>query len=271
VYVQIRDKDNVGRVGYVDVDARNPLNVLSFSTHPVLDIGRKGCFDDNGVFQTSVVRINQNRLFMYYVGFELCHHIRYRLFTGVAISEDNGNTFSKYSESPALDRVDGEMFFRCGPHVLKTEDDFFRMWYVSGNEWLDLDDKSMPVYNLKSLTSKDGVIWQGKGTLVMDLDHENEHGFGRPYVVPHAQGFRMFFSIRKKSPMVYKLGYCESNNGIDWIRRDDHLGIDLSETGWDSESMAFPAFIETHDKKWLFYNGNDFGRDGFGLAELVED
>ena len=56
VFLGICDKDNVGRIGYVDVDPRNPSKILDISSKPILDIGRKGCFDDNGVVPISILR-----------------------------------------------------------------------------------------------------------------------------------------------------------------------------------------------------------------------
>ena len=114
VYVQCRDEHNVGRVGYVDLDPQDPRKVIRYSEEPVLDVGAPGAFDDNGVFQTSVLRASDGRLLMYYVGFELCHHIRYRLLTGLAVSEDNGATFQRVQTTPVLERSPGEEHFRCG-------------------------------------------------------------------------------------------------------------------------------------------------------------
>jgi hypothetical protein len=33
--------------------------------------------------------------------------------------------------------------------------------------------------------------------------------------------------------------------------------------------QAYPAVMQIRDKTYLFYNGNDYGRDGFGIAELI--
>ncbi|MBC7488706.1 MAG: hypothetical protein H7240_00375, partial [Glaciimonas sp.] len=117
LYVQCRDAHGVGRIGYVDVDPENPLRVLQVSQQPVLDVGAPGAFDDNGVFQTSVVQTEDGSLFMYYVGFGLGHNIRYRLLTGLAVSTDGGNTFQKLKTTPILERSATEMHFRCGPFV----------------------------------------------------------------------------------------------------------------------------------------------------------
>lgn len=268
VYVQSRAANNVGRVGFVDLDPADPRTVLRVAERPVLDIGEPGCFDDNGVFQTSVVADGNGRYLMYYVGFELCHHVRYRLFTGVAVSEDNGLTFQRAARTPALDRSPNEAFFRCGPYVLR-DDDGYQMWYVSGNGWTDIDGKTMPIYDLKTIRSTDGIHWPGEGTQVLALD-SSEHGFGRPFVVPHAGGWKMFYSIRKRKPCAYRLGFATSDDGRTWTRRDDELGLDVSSSGWDSESVEYTALLETAGKTWILYNGNDFGGTGFGIAELLE-
>ena len=33
--------------------------------------------------------------------------------------------------------------------------------------------------------------------------------------------------------------------------------------------MAYPCVIKVGDRTFMFYNGNDYGRYGFGYAELV--
>jgi len=44
--------------------------------------------------------------------------------------------------------------------------------------------------------------------------------------------------------------------------------IDVSEEGWDSEMLAYPFFYKHNEKVYMFYNGNGFGKSGFGYAEL---
>jgi hypothetical protein len=53
---------------------------------------------------------------------------------------------------------------------------------------------------------------------------------------------------------------------VAWTRLDRDLGLDVSPSGWDSEMIAYASVLSTLRRKLLFYNGNDFGRTGFGLA-----
>jgi hypothetical protein len=270
IYLQCRDEGGVGRIGYVDVNPKDPMRVLRVSKEPVLDIGAPGAFDDNGVFQTSVLHAPDGRLFMYYVGFELCHHIRYRLLTGLAVSNDGGESFHRMKTTPILERSTTEMYFRGGPFVQRTTDGLYRMWYVAGSEWEVINDKPMPVYDVRYAESPDGIHWPEEGQVVLQVNRDKEHGFGRPYVVKQQNGYQMFYSIRKKTPCAYRMGYAESTNGIDWQRKDEDMGLDVSAEGWDSDSIEYAAIVELGKRTVCFYNGNDFGGTGFGIAELVK-
>lgn len=268
LFIQCRDEKNVGRIGYVDVDPENPLRVIRISEEPVLGCGAPGTFDDNGVFQTTVLRMPDGRLLMYYVGFELCHNIRYRLLTGLAVSYDDGDSFQRLTTTPVLERSPDELYFRCGSFVLPRSDGGVRMWYVAGSAWETIDGKSMPVYDIRYIESPDGMTWPRTGRIVLHVDLAREHGFGRPFVLADAEGYRMFYSIRGRFPRAYHLGYAQSPDGINWTRKDEEMNLRASENGWDSEAVEYSAIVESGGRTFCFYNGNDFGATGFGLAEL---
>jgi hypothetical protein len=266
VFIYCQSSDQIGRTGYVDVATENPIKVIGFSNEPVLDIGPAGAFDDNGVVPVSVAYMPDGTLFLYYVGFEICHKIRYRLFTGLGISHDGGTTFRKVGQSPILDRSDAELFFRCGTHVV-FENGRFRAWYVAGSAWHDLKGKAVPIYNIRTLGSSDGVVWGAIGKVVMDIDPTREHGFGRPYVVPAEDGgYEMFYSIRSLTTLGYRLGYATSYDGIKWTRRDEDLGFVPSGEEWDSKEQSYSAVVTLSGQRYMFYNGNNFGQSGFGIA-----
>lgn len=268
VYCTFCDEHMVGRPGFVDLNPDNPMQVLNVSKAPLFDIGRPGTFDENGILPCAVVPVG-HQYYMYYVGFELGTKIRYRLLTGLAVSDDGGHTFSKIRQTPVLERSDAELYFRCGPFAL-WQDDHMRLWYIAGSEWTEVNGKQMPVYVMKYQESADGRIWADEGRLSLALEDEDEHGFGRPWVVRRgARDYQLYFSVRKRSVAAYRLGYAESTNGIDWVRKDHEMGLDVSPGGFDSDAIMYAAVITIGNKTWCFYNGNDFGRDGFALAELI--
>ena len=267
IYISPRDEHGVGRVGFVDVDVDDPSRISNVSEKPVLDIGAPGTFDENGVMATSVVNVG-NKKYLYYVGFQLGLKIRYFLFTGLAVSYDGGISFKRHSQTPILDRSDSDLFFRCGPFVF-PEHDVWKMWYVGGSQWTVVGGKSLPVYRIKYLESRDGISWERNGPSCFDFKDASEYGFGRPYVVKEDGIYKMFFSIRTLTKR-YVLGYAESPDGKTWKRRDEDLGITTSNGGWDSEMICYSSVLRTRTRTYMFYNGNNFGETGFGYAILEE-
>jgi len=270
VFLTTLDEQGRGRPMFVDVAANNPTRVLNVSHGPLLDIGEPGTFDDNGLMAISFVQKKPGELFMYYAGFEICTQIRYRILSGLAISADGGESFNRYSKAPILERTSEELYFRGGPFAMLDEG-VFKLWYVAGSEWTNLNGKAMPVYDLRYLESTDGIHWADRGTLSMAITGEDEHGFGRPWVIKRGPNdYQLFYSIRRRSFGAYRLGYAESTDGIHWVRKDDEMGLDVSPDGFDTHAIMYSAVINVKGKTYCFYNGNNFGEGGFGVAELVE-
>jgi len=266
IYLNFCDNSGIGRVGYIDVLLKNPSVITNISSKPIIDIGKEGTFDENGVLATSIVKLPDGRRFLYYVGFELGVKIRYRLLTGLAISEDGGKSFFKFRRTPILERSDKELYFRCGPFVL-FDDNKFKLWYVAGSSWVVVDGKAKPSYLIKYSESDDGINWPSEGKVCIDIAGDDEYGCGRPYVVKNKNKFQMFYSIRSKDS-GYKLGYAESDDGILWSRRDKDVGINVSSSGWDSQMVCYSAVLDIGNSRYLFYNGNNFGESGVGYAIL---
>ncbi len=264
VYYSAWDEQGRGRPAFVDLDTRDPRRVLAPPTGPILDLGTQGTFDDNGQIVCSVIKGPDGRLLMYYAGFELYRNVRYKLFTGLAHSAD-GVSFTRVSNIPVLDRSDAELLLRAGPCVVH-EGGRFRMWYVAGSEWMEVQGKQMPVYDIRYLESKDGVVWPATGQVVMRASLPDEYGFGRPWIVKTGSGYEMYYCIRQISSNKHRLGWATSADGIDWQRRDNELGLTTSPGEFDSDTIMSSAVVTLHGKTYCLYNGNDFGKVGFALA-----
>jgi hypothetical protein len=268
LYLCFCDRDTVGRVGYVDVSLADPREVLEVSDDPVLDIGQHGAFDDNGVLPTCVLDVD-GRLYLYYVGYQLGTKVKYFQFQGLAVSTDGGQSFERLQRVPVLERSTNEMLNRTSAFVMR-EAGRFRMWYVGGSEWLEVNGKPLPLYNLRHLESCDGISWGPDGKVCLDFASDDEHAFGRPWVVHAAGGgYRMFYSVRTRSK-DYRLGYAQSEDGLAWERRDHEVGIDVSPSGWDSQMIAYSSIVTHRNTTYPFYNGNLRGKTGFGVAVLED-
>jgi predicted GH43/DUF377 family glycosyl hydrolase len=79
----------------------------------------------------------------------------------------------------------------------------------------------------------------------------------------------MFYSYRASEYSdKYRIGTATSADGINWKREDHTIGISVSDSGWDSESVEYPNVFRFNNQMYLLYNGNQYGKTGFGLAVL---
>jgi hypothetical protein len=148
--------------------------------------------------------------------------------------------------------------------------DRFRIWYACGNGWENINGIAYPQYNIRYLESNDGIEFKGEGHLCVDVEG-SEYRIGRPRVFRYHDRFIMHYT-RGTTQGDYLAGHAESVDGIHWIRKDDELSICLSrEEGWDSRHLCYPAVLSCGDRTYMFYNGNDMGKNGFGYAVLDED
>jgi len=89
--------------------------------------------------------------------------------------------------------------------------------------------------------------------------------------------YNMFFCYRHPDDFRtnrnkgYRLGYAWSSDLVNWNRDDSKSGIDGSESGWDSDMQCYPHLFLCDGRVYLLYNGNEFGKNGFGLAVLEDD
>lgn len=272
IYFGTRDSKNRTLTTFIEVEADNPRNILYVHDEPILPLGRLGCFDDSGVMPSDIISYNGKKFF-YYVGWNVGHSVRYRVANGLAISEDNGVAFKRISEGPIMDRSIVDPIAVSTQCVL-VEKGVWKMWYMSYVKWEIINGIAEPFYHIKYAESKDGINWDRKGIVCIDFKSDVEAGIARPFVLKEEGIYKMWYSYRSAvnyrsdKSASYRIGYAESKDGINWKRKDEEVGIDVSEDGWDSEMIAYPYVYEQNGRKYMFYNGNGFGASGFGYAIL---
>jgi hypothetical protein len=275
VYVGCRDVDGKSRIARLELDTSGMPETLptvcGVEPTPVLSLGEPGTFDDSGVMPSWLIQ-NGDELRLYYIGWNVIGTVPYRLSIGLAVSEDGGATFRRYSQGPIIDRNASEPFFATAPCVHR-ENDLWRMWYVSCTGWQQIQSRWEPAYHVKYAESRDGIAWNLTG--ITCIDFGERFAVARPCVFPNGSKYAMLFPYRSMidyrtaSNSAYRLGYAESHDGLQWQRMDEHVGIERSTIGWDSEMMEY-CWLQQHGQDtYLLYNGNGFGRSGFGMARLV--
>lgn len=259
-----RDDAGVSRIGYVDLDPDQPTKIIRISKQPALDVGRAGCFDDNGVILGDVVR-HEDKLFLFYVGFQLVAKVKFLAFTGVATSVNDGESFERLTDAPILDRHAGENFF-AAVHSAHYEAGKWRLWYGAGDAWTHINGVPYPSYGVHFVETKN--LFEIPYNRIECLrPGKEEYRIGRPRVVRTASGYRMIFTAGTVTGSYFP-GTASSPGGENWTRDAEQFPLRLSSGGWDSRHLSYPAPLVVGNKTLLFYNGNDMGRNGFGIAEL---
>lgn len=271
VYFGSRNKANKASIGYFDFDINNPTNIKNISQNPILGPGELGTFDDSGVLPSWVVN-HDNQKYMYYIGWNLGVTVPFRNFIGLARSSndsDNDENFTRYSRAPLADRDEADPFFFTNPCVMK-DGDIWKMWYLSTVRWEEDGESVKHFYHIKYDESKDGINWNRRPSVAIDFEYDDEYAISRPSVIKDNDGkFHMWYSYRG-GPRgdTYRIGYAQSDNGINWTRKDDTVGLDVSKTGWDADMVAYPTVFDSGEERYMLYNGNGYGQSGIGLAIL---
>jgi hypothetical protein len=264
VYFASRDERNRSHGWWLDLDLDGEATprIVAVAEEPILVPGPLGFFDHHGVYPASLVR-DGDRLLMYYIGWDPGQ--RRPLFTaavGLAASEDGGRTFQKVSPAPVLGRSRHDPCFATAPCVVR-EGERWRIYYVSGVRWEEIGDELHSYYDIKYAESSDGIEWRRDGRVAIGL-RGTERNLARPCVRRDGDGYEMWYS--RAAGTGYRLGYAVSRDGLTWDRCDEQLALDGATEAWESGAQAYPWVVRIRGRRYLLYNGNGFGKDGFGIA-----
>lgn len=266
IYYYSMDRNMDGRISYFDVSAQDPSNILFDKKEFILDIGEKGTFDDCGVCPSTILSIGEKK-YLYYLGVQRAEKVPYLYFAGVCQILNNDKLI-RLNQIPVLDRTKIEPFTRSATTIIKDKNSYL-MIYVSAFSWFNWNGKLCPKYILRSIRSKDGLTWNGESEKVIEFENKSEFGFGRPWILKENNIYKLYYSIRSIDE-PYKMGYAESTDFKNWVRKDHLINIQRSESGWDSEMICYPCVVNTKYGKYMFYNGNQHGKSGIGYAKLEQ-
>ncbi|MBI5075486.1 MAG: glycosylase [Nitrospirae bacterium] len=256
---------------YIDLDRWDLLKVINICSNPILSLGAYGTFDEFGTNPISVIRY-QDQVRVYYAGWTRCESVPFNGAIGLAISHDNGDSFARLGDGPVLSYSPDEPFLLGSPRIRKYGEKWY-LWYVSGKEWLKTDSKPEPVYKIRMASSDDGINWSKLGRDLIP-DRLGAHECQACPDVTYRDGkYHMFMSYRpshnyKSKEGGYRIGYSCSDDMINWCRRDELVGLDVSEEGWDSEMVSYPHLFMLDGETYMLYQGNGMGLAGIGLAKL---
>lgn len=271
------DKKNhkfLSHIAFVDMQ-KNLRDIICVSDKTVLPLGALGCFDEHGIFPLNVVR-HENVIYGYTCGWNRRVSVSVDTAIGLTVSHDNGQTFERLGDGPVLSASLHEPCL-VGDSFVKVINSVFHMWYIFGTGWTIFNPNAPPdrTYKIAHATSVDGRNWRkddGKAIVADKLGATESQAL--PTVIEICGRYHMFFCFRESSDFRtnpargYRIGHAFSDDLKNWIRDDITPSLAGSPGGWDSDMMCYPNVFECDGKIYLLYNGNEFGRYGFGVAVL---
>lgn len=264
----------VSHSAFVDLDRDDLFNIKDVAREPILPLGGPGAFDEFGTYPVSVIR-DGDLVRAYYGGWTRCESVPFDVAIGMAISRDNGLTFTKAGTGPVLSRSLQEPFVISGPKIRRFNGTWY-LWYIAGRKWKWVNGRAEPVYKIRMASSVDSVHWRRRDRDLIDSRVEADEAQASPDVFFSNGKYHMFFCYRysedyRGRDKGYRIGYASSEDLETWVRDDARAGIDVSPEGWDSEMVSYPHVFELDGAIYMFYLGNQVGREGFGLARLEGD
>lgn len=263
VFFSTRDALNQSSISWLELALLPEPRVVRVSDTPLLMPGEAGHFDDSGVTMSQVVRAGGVD-YLYYVGWNLAVKMPFRNSIGLATAPAGSLAFTKRSAAPVLDRSAADPISLSYPWVM-AEGGRWRMWYGSH---VSVEQKGLDVEHvLKYAESPDGICWTATGRVCLGLQ-PGESGLVRPCVLRDGAGYHLWYSVRIGRKETYRLGYARSADGLHWQRLDAEAALAAGggAGAWDGEMQCYPCVFTHQGRRYLLYNGNGFGRSGFGLA-----
>ena len=263
-----RDKDQKSHIFLAYAEVSNGKLVLKSQPKLALAPGAPGHFDCDGVISGCLIK-HEQEFYLYFVGWQNLPDGLWLCDTGRCVLNVEKLSLHREFLGPVLGRDKNNPLFAAATAFHISEDGTWHSWYNSGIRWEKKNDHWKHYYGIHHAKSTDGLDWDCDPEICIPFRDEYEYAFGRPSVVFWDGVYRMWFAHRASRKFsTYRMGFASSTDGLVWQRADNMAGIDVSNTGWDSEMICYPCVFEHKGTKYMLYNGNGYGRTGFGLAVL---
>lgn len=263
IYFASRDFNNKSYTGYFDLDL-NDMKIVNTIEEPILK--PEFDYERDGVYPATILTIG-NLKFLYYLGFISLGVGKFTATIGLAFSED-GQTFFKYNNNPILGIDEVDPLFVTNPCVIEDNGKYL-MFYTSGIKYEEFYGELKSFYTIKLAISEDGVNFEKTNKIIFPLDDNKTARTIRISILKEDDLYRAWYTYANvKDPMrkAYRIGYAESFDLYNWIRKDEEVGIDIGPDEYDNEMMAYPQVFKYNGKYYMLYNGNEYGKDGILYA-----
>lgn len=268
IYYASRDSAGRSHLLSFSIDAADPTRIIEKERYPLIDLGKPGTFDEDGVMVSSAIEVN-GELMLFYTGWQRSHTVPYNTSGGLLLKKKSEKRFRRYSTGPILGRSESEPFYTNTPYVYRTEDKF-QMIYGSGREWTLIDGRFEPTYFLKKRQSIDGIFWQNPAEEFLK-PISSEESTVRATRYYSGDTWKILFSSRSVRDFRGGVGSYSIHEVPDSVM--DPIGNSRSKVEFSNleryprqNMLAYPAAFFL-DGNYILFNGSSFGKDSIFLAK----
>jgi hypothetical protein len=266
---RVRDEDSqpVSKVCYVDFSP-GFREILGEIREVKIQEGLLGGFDQHGIFPFHPYAIGNNFFMALTCGWKRMQSVDIDMSIGQAISLD-GEHFARNGYGPLVSAGPSEPFLIGDPFVHR-DNDIYSLFYIFGTKWSEYDGRPERTYKIGKMKSSDGFAFvrDNPGKQIVPDTIKNE-AQAMPTVIQLGESYHMFYSYRNSFDFRdggtngYRLGHAMSANGEDWKLK--HSVLPSTFPDWSRDMQCYPHVTVVDSELYLFFNGNQFGKNGVGL------
>lgn len=280
IYFSTRVKDSNGsylsKIAYIETDLELK-KILKISNEEVIGLGKLGTFDEHGIFPINPFKDDDGKIYAFTCGWNRRISVPVETGIGIVYTNNDGTSFYRKSDGPVLTSDLNEPIL-VGDGFVQKYNGLYYMWYIYGTKWIEstINEPVARVYKIGYATSSDLITWEKAYKPIIDDVLNKDECQALPTVVKHNETYHMYFCFREATDFRtnpkrgYRLGYAYSKDLINWTRDDKNGGLEVTQntSEWDGNMMCYPHIFKVKNQVYLLYNGNEFGKFGFGLAKL---
>lgn len=259
VYFTMRNQQNQSKIVALNFEwTGNKL--IPTGTRPNTILESSTDFDKDGISMGNILPMG-SEYFIYTLNWNLQSDVPWRNTIGMASASSPAGPFVKQN-TPTIPLSDINPHSMSYPWVIKI-DDKYHCYFGSNGIWGP--EKNDMNHVIKQAISHDGKTWVQQKETLIGITKERT-AVSRPTVIPYGDKYLMLFSA-KNTQNKYDMHAAISADGNIWT--DIELLIEGQTESWESEERTYPALFTFDNEIYVLYNGNEYGKTGFGLLKLI--
>lgn len=266
IFYSTRDTLGKSHTTFVDLNFKNwkpGVLLKNINQFPSFSPNSPGYFDDSGVSLTSFVKI-ENILYAYYLGWSKKIGVPFSNEIGIAIVDNNFN-FKRIQKLPIYNKSEVEPLTFGYPTIVGTNKKIY-MYYDSIDKW-DESEPNNYKFDLRVAVMKGSHKWLycNKLSLVTNII---SRAITRPAFISTPTGLMMVYSCEIDGEYKLNAALQDKKNHYKWIKNDRFI-FPPSGQSWDSNEQSYCNIFKYQKYYYMLYNGNKYGKTGFGIAKLI--